>query len=63
MLVDFEYLFFYKCFGLEFFARVIEIKIILWQKYHCKYQFLIFREAFKVGSTEISLTVNSKTTF
>jgi len=36
MLVDFEYLFFGKCFGLEIFSRVINIKKMLWQKIHGK---------------------------
>jgi len=34
-----------------------------WQKFHGKIKNLSYQEAFKVGSSEISLTASSKTTF
>jgi len=66
MLVDFNYLSFGKSFVLEIWYMCYYVKMMLWQEFHgkiLKYQFLSSWEAFKVSSTEISLTGIQKQDF
>jgi len=60
MLVDFEYLFLYKSFGLEIWHICYYHRDDLMEKFMVKYQFLNPQEGVIVGSSEISFPVHWK---
>jgi len=53
MLVELEYIFWYKTFNLEFGTHVINIKMIVWKKFILNKQFFSPQEGIKVGSSKI----------
>jgi len=63
MLVDYKYIFCINFWALKFGTHVIDIQVMLCQKFHGQRTIFIHQKGVKVDSSEISFPRNAKTSF